>query len=500
MFNFISIEFFLLFTAFFLVYWLFAAKPKIQNTLLIIVSYVIVYFMSSATAIAVLAIFTLFIFIISIGLTNSTHPKRWLISGVLLTVLHLAFWKYADFFRMPMMQTLHQLNIRETWLAEMILPLGISYYSFQAISYLVDLYQSKKTQSNELSRLRFRELVLHFCFFTTVTSGPIARLKNARGLTDIYAQPSGMAAQIQTKEPRRILAPGLALILVIIALIKVWWLSSWIADQWVNKVFDDPMQYHSVEILAAIYGYTVQLFFDFSGYSDLMVALGLLLGFRLPVNFRAPLLAHNIREFWNRWHISLSTWIRDYIYIPLGGNRRGFLLTQCYLIIAMLLSGAWHGGSWHFVVWGLLHGLALVCLNITDWLSGRLLKKQGSLRNGLASFGWFGKLLGIVITVHFVCFSFVFFRAKTIHDAINVFRALFSNTENILWTSNPLYFLILLLIAWLIYPLLAKGINSLYQKANTLPRYTLILPLLLFVLLILICAPSGIPGFIYANF
>lgn len=497
MLNFISIEFFLLFTAFFLVYWLFAAKPKIQNTLLIAISYAIVYFMSNITAMAVLLIFTIFIFIISIGLTNSTHPKRWLISGILLTVLHLSFWKYTDFFRMPIIHTLHTLHLRDTWLAEIVLPLGISYYSFQAISYLTDLYNSKKTASDNISRLRFRELALHFCFFTTITSGPIARLKDARGLTDIYAQPSGMAAQIQTRQPRRILAPGLALMLIVVALIKVWWLSGWIGDQWVNKVFDDPLQYHSLEVLAAIYGYTVQLFFDFSGYSDLMIALGLLLGFRLPVNFRAPLLAHNIREFWNRWHISLSTWIRDYIYIPLGGNRRGFILTQVYLLIAMLLSGAWHGGSWHFVVWGLLHGLALMYLNITDWFRKRLSNKQNKLKTKSS---WLGKLLGIFITIHFVCFSFVFFRAKTVYDAITVFRALFSNTINIPWSSNPLYFLTLLAVAWLIYPILAKAFNYLYQKADYLPRYSLILPLLLFVLLLLICAPSGIPGFIYANF
>ena len=261
------------------------------------------------------------------------------------------------------------------------------------------------------------------------------------------------------------------------------------------------MQYHSLEVLAAIYGYTLQLFLDFSGYSEMMVAFGLLLGFRLPVNFRAPLLAHNIRDFWDKWHISLSTWIRDYIYIPLGGSRGGFVLTQLNLLIAMVLSGIWHGSGWNFFLWGLFHGLALVLLNCTDKLYEKLFKVTAKeARDALYKSSLIGKMLGIFVTVNFVCLCFVFFRAKSFDEAMQVFQALFSNYTNVEWNNNPLYLLYFLLIAWCLYPWVRRLFKAAKLNLNRLPQYALIIPLLIIFMLIVICAPSGIPGFIYANF
>jgi D-alanyl-lipoteichoic acid acyltransferase DltB (MBOAT superfamily) len=227
----------------------------------------------------------------------------------------LAFFKYYDFFRQETSFVLDAIHLDSSFLASnLLLPLGISYYSFQSISYLSSRYQNEI----DVPRFNLPQLLLHFSFFTTITAGPIARAQSAKGLTDINQQPCGMSAQICQTEPRRILYPSLAFALILLALIKKWWIAGWLADHWVNPVFANPMQYHSLEVLCAIYGYTLQLFLDFSGYSEMMIAFGLLLGFRLPVNFRAPLLAHNIRDFWDKWHISLSTWIRDHIYIPLG--------------------------------------------------------------------------------------------------------------------------------------------------------------------------------------
>lgn len=228
-----------------------------------------------------------------------------MLGSVLFTVMQLFLFKFYDFFRPHVAYSLEQLQLDSSGLAaNILLPLGLSYYSFQAISYLVSCYKVNE----QTEPLKFDALLLHFSFFCTITAGPIARVESARGLTDINQKPCGMREQICTTQKRHILWPSLAFLLLALALIKKWWLATWLADSWVNPVFSNPMQYHSLEIFAAIYGcYTVQLFLDFSGYSDMMIALTLLLGCRLPVNFRAPLLVHNIREFWNRWHISLST-------------------------------------------------------------------------------------------------------------------------------------------------------------------------------------------------
>lgn len=474
--------------------------PRIQNLLLLLASYSIIFLMAGTLALNTLLIYTVFIYIISIGIDQGRHPRRWLYTGIALAIINLILWKYFDFFRPHVSQSLQFLHINSSWLTAIILPLGISYYTFQSISYLVSLEKTTHTSTRTPARLGLSTLALHLSFFTTVTAGPIARTHAASHLTDFAGQPVSMREQLSTIQPRHIQAPTLAFILILMALIKNWWLSGWIGEQWVDPVFTNPTQYHSLEILAAIYGYTVQLFLDFSGYSDLMVALGLLLGFRLPINFRAPLLAHNIREFWNRWHISLSTWIRDYIYIPLGGSRKGFGRTQINLIIAMALSGLWHGSGWHFLIWGLLHGTGMACLNMGDAAMRYCCPNKPVTRDYLSQTGWFGRFIAIVCTINFVAFCFVFFRAATFNDAISLLQALWHNTINISLSTNPFYFLLLLAIAWACYPYLSKGMNHLYRHAPTLPRYRLMVPLIMLFLLTLICAPSGIPGFIYAKF
>lgn len=310
-----------------------------------------------------------------------------------------------------------------------------------------------------------------------------------------------MSEQLRQSQPRKILLPTIALLLLTIALIKKWWIAGWLADGWVNPVFANPMQYHSLEVLAAIYGYTLQLFLDFSGYSEMMIAFGLLLGFRIPVNFRAPLLAHNIRDFWDKWHISLSTWIRDYIYIPLGGSQGGFTRTQFNLLSAMVLSGVWHGSGWNFFIWGLLHGMGLVILNIADKGYQHFAKVESKYaRNAVSRSSAFAKLISIFFTITFVSFCFVFFRAKSFDEAMQVFQALFSNYINVQWSNNPLYILGLLTLAWLAYPALSRALNKLISQQLSVSKSALFIPLFIVFIIIVICAPSGIPGFIYANF
>lgn len=499
MFSFLSIEFSLSFILFLAIYWAFRSKPQIQNLIILLASYFVVYLMAGGLAVGILFGFSSLILILSLLIDKyPTHKKKILIFGIVATLIQLCIFKFYDFFKPMVAEAMNQLGLDSSGLlANLILPLGISYYSFQAISYLVGRYRGDIANP----RLNAGQLYMHFSFFATITAGPIARAENAKGLTDIYGQPCGMSEQLRQSQPRKILLPTIALLLLTIALIKKWWIAGWLADGWVNPVFANPMQYHSLEVLAAIYGYTLQLFLDFSGYSEMMIAFGLLLGFRIPVNFRAPLLAHNIRDFWDKWHISLSTWIRDYIYIPLGGSQGGFTRTQFNLLSAMVLSGVWHGSGWNFFIWGLLHGMGLVILNIADKGYQHFAKVESKYaRNAVSRSSAFAKLISIFFTITFVSFCFVFFRAKSFDEAMQVFQALFSNYINVQWSNNPLYILGLLTLAWLAYPALSRALNKLISQQLSVSKSALFIPLFIVFIIIVICAPSGIPGFIYANF
>ena len=264
-----------------------------------------------------------------------------------------------------------------------------------------------------------------------------------------------------------------------------------LAENWVSPVFENPAQFDGWGVLGGVYGYTFQLFLDFSGYSDLVIGMAMLLGFRLPKNFSAPLRALNIRAFWDKWHISLSTWIRDYIYIPLGGSKKGFLRTQLNLMAAMVLSGIWHGYGWNFLIWGALHGTALVLLNTGDRYFGR----DALCRlKYLAPLSW-------LITFHFVCLTFVVFNTANPDDAGAVFSALFANANG--WNA-PQQADMLLLASFasvmLLYPYLQRAFDGIVGGLEKIPMWLWFIPVSAVLLLIIVLAPSGIPGFIYANF
>lgn len=499
MFSFLSVEFSLLFIVFLAMYWMFRQKPQWQNVLLALVSYLIIYLMAGVVAVGVLFGFSVFIYLVSLAMSAyAKHKKSLLIGGIVITLLQLSVFKYYDFFRESIKHGLDVLQLDSSGLmANILFPLGISYYSFQAISYLVSRYRDE----SEVPTFNFVQLLTHFSFFATISAGPISRAKSASGLTDLQGNLVGMSEQIRQTKPRKILLPTLAFTLILLALIKKWWLAGWLADNWVNPIFTNPMQYHSLEVLVAIYAYTLQLFLDFSGYSEMMLAFGLLLGFRVPVNFKAPLLAHNIRTFWDRWHISLSTWIRDYIYIPLGGSRDGFGRTQLNLLVAMGLSGIWHGSSLNFLVWGLLHGVAIIWLNCTDKLCQNHYELSAKdARNLLYKHSIFGKALGVFVTITFVSICFVFFRATTWEESTQIFTALFGNYHNVGWQGNPLYMLGVFLLAWLAYGVIYPKLPVWTQKAAKLPKVLWVGLLFIGFVIVLIFAPSGIPGFIYANF
>ncbi|MBS9777654.1 MAG: MBOAT family protein [Gammaproteobacteria bacterium] len=473
---FLSIEFASFFLIFFPLYWLLRFSVLAQNILLITVNALLLTYISPYFAYSVFAYALLMI-----AITTLMHNQEilfwrrlWLCIGLLSAVGILSFFKYADFF----VHQLYRFGFQD--ITDIFMPLGLSYYVFQSIAYLYDLYR-KKTKP-----LQWHELLLHLSFFITITAGPIIR---ANAFKSIAGNNPGITQQLRNR--RSILSPALAVTVIIMGIAKVWLFSGHIAEFYVNPVFDNPMQYSTVSLLLAVYGYTLQLFFDFSGYSDLVFGLALLIGFQIPWNFKAPLYAVNIRSFWARWHISLSTWIRDYIYIPLGGSRKGFLRTQINLMIALLLSGLWHGGSWNFVIWGALHGFALIILNI----------KQIFFSGEPSEILWLDnttKYLSIFLTFNFVCFTFVIFKLTDGSEIQNFFTAMvMTQAEN---SSHEWLSLIVLYGGLLCYPLWIQCTKQFLQLLKSLSIGYWFVVLIIVMQIIVYYAPSGIPEFIYGSF
>jgi len=271
------------------------------------------------------------------------------------------------------------------------------------MSYVIDVYRGHiKPHRSYIEYLTF------VAFFPHLVAGPIVRPR------DLLPQLGG--------EPRFSAEAGMeGLFLIAVGLTKKVAIGDYLALNLVDRVFESPAGYSSVEVYAAVIGYALQIYCDFSGYTDIAIGSALLLGIRFPKNFDAPYSAVDIVDFWRRWHISLSTWLRDYLYIPLGGNRRGRARTYANLMITMLLGGLWHGASWTFVVWGGIHGAALALTRA--WREWR--GESGSLLPG-----GIGRVAGILFTFHLVCAAWIFFRADSFAKARLIFERLAEGTTH----------------------------------------------------------------------
>lgn len=267
-----------------------------------------------------------------------------------------------------------------------VLPVGISFYTFQTISYIVDVYRRKVEPVRNIVDFGF-----YVSFFPQLVAGPIVRA--AEFIPQLYRK-----FQLTKREF------GHAMFLIISGMIKKVVISDYISINFVDRVFESPLSYSGFENLMATYGYSVQIYCDFSGYTDIAIGIALLLGFKLPINFNSPYKAVSITDFWHRWHISLSTWLRDYLYIPLGGNRKGGLRTYLNLLVTMLLGGLWHGANLRFVIWGWLHGLFLALHKLWVKLFPPKHLKTPRWRT----------TIGVILTFHLVTFLWLFFRAESV--------------------------------------------------------------------------------------
>ena len=384
--------------------------------------------------------------------------KNWMRTAIVGDLVLLGVFKYYDFFAVELSNLLG--SSATIPLLELTLPVGISFFTFQAMSYVIDLHR------RDIDPMPMLDFAVYLSFFPQLVAGPIVRAAE-------------MAPQIRKQpDPRRV-ASGEAFHLILRGLFKKVVISSWLASAIVDDVFSNPESHSSQDVLIGIYGYAIQIYADFSGYTDIAIGVALLLGFRFPTNFDRPYSALSLREFWKRWHITLSSWLRDYLYIPLGGNRGKQSDTYRNLLLTMVLGGLWHGSTWNFVIWGFIHGIALSVERILP--NGR---DHPVIR-------WF-------VTFHIVCFAWVFFRADSLSSALDVIRALASLPSSAELTSSLSVLLLVGMMAAQFVP---------YSKSEDLKRILsrqrILVQGLTFgfgLVLIDLFGPEGVAPFIYFQF
>lgn len=316
--------------------------------------------------------------------------RKWVLRGAIVANLgSLGFFKYYEFFIASLNEMMWDLGLqRELPFLEIILPVGISFFTFQGISYVVDVYRRDIAASRSLL-----DVMLYISFFPQLVAGPIVRAQTL--LPQIEARP----------DPSRILA-SYGVMLVVLGLFKKVIVANYLATEMVDLAFFDPTRYGPVDLTLAIWGYAIQIYCDFSAYSDIAIGVAALLGYRFQKNFNQPYRAESIRELWRRWHISLSTWLRDYLYIPLGGDRGPPWRVRLNMFVTMLLGGVWHGAAWTFIFWGALHGAALVFERALGL--GHVATRRPVWRRALAVF----------LTFNFTCLAYIFFRSATFESAL----------------------------------------------------------------------------------
>ncbi len=382
-----------------------------------------------------------------------------LVLALALNLATLGFFKYAGFFVDSAQSLLRSLGMESGFeLLNIILPVGISFFTFQAISYVVDVYRREAEPAKPL------DFALYLAFFPQLVAGPIVRVNE---LVPQLNQPRKLRADF---------AKGCTLIAA--GLFKKMVVATYLAEALVDDVFAFPNRFGSLEVLMGIYGYAVQIYADFSGYTDIAIGVALLMGIQLPLNFDQPYRATTLRDFWRRWHISLSRWLRDYLYIPLGGSRGSELRRDRNLLLTMLLGGLWHGASWTFVIWGAMHGV---------WLMAE--RRLGFKVKGVV--GW-------LITFHFVCLTWVFFRADSLEAAGGVLARLFTGgagSQQLTWV-----FLTVALGMLATHFVSQKLTDRAVLAVSYLPAAVTGVGMALWLMLIEEFGPEGIAPFIYFQF
>ena len=396
--------------------------------------------------------------------------RRWVLRlAIIFNLGVLGFFKYFEFFLSSFNDLMLGLGLeRELPLFEIILPVGISFFTFQGISYVVDVYRRDVRASRSLL-----DVLLYISFFPQLVAGPIVRA-------------STLIPQIEAKpDPQRVLM-SMGLLLVLLGLFKKMVIANYLATEMVDQVFEDPSFYHAFDLLLAIWGYTIQIYCDFSAYSDIAIGVAAMLGYRFQKNFNQPYRSESIRELWRRWHISLSTWLRDYLYIPLGGNKGGKWAARRNLFLTMFLGGMWHGAAWHYLFWGALHGSALVIETIVT--KGRQLTRKP----------WWSRAMLVFYAFNFNCLSFIFFRSEDLSYAFLYLQS-FSNFDFPIEFWTP-FLMTLVFGGFLIHFLPEDGLERVERRFRHLPLSVQGALAGFAIVAIDAMGPDGVAPFIYFQF
>jgi D-alanyl-lipoteichoic acid acyltransferase DltB (MBOAT superfamily) len=462
--------------AVFFVYWAVAWRVRLRIALLLSAS-CFFYALAGGRALLLLLAISAIDFTTTRLMGRSDDPtrrRRLLLASLTIDIGALCVFKYAGFFIKSASGGLSLLGITiPDSRVNIVAPIGISFFVFQSLAYVIDVYRKDTEPARS-----YADYLAFVSFFPTIVAGPILRAKH-------------LLPQLRARLILDSATGGQALFLIAIGLIKKIAIADYLSANLVERVFDFPERFSSLEVLAGIYGYGLQIYADFSGYSDIAIGSAMLLGFALPVNFNAPYRALDLPEFWRRWHISLSTWLRDYVFFAIAGPRaRNSMALYGGLVVTMFVGGLWHGPAWTFVLWGLLHGVGLVAVRAWASLRKRLgLTKRNSRRSRLAS---------VVITFHFVCFAWIFFRAETVDRAIAVLSQLLTFTLD---TSNLALPLVLIMGLGFIAHWIPDGWFEIARNGFVrLPAPVQACTLFALALGLYVVASSDVAPFIYSRF
>lgn len=395
---FTSSFFLFFFMAIVLIYPFIANRIQLRTWFLMLMS-LYFYYKTSGMFFLLLILTAIINFVIGsqIHQSKSKSSRNCLLIGSIAWNLgSLGYYKYTNF----ILDIINRITTGHLPMMDIFLPVGISFFTFQIMSYTMDIYFKKLEPIKS-----FKDFLFFVSFFPQLVAGPIVRA-------------TWFIPQINKKVYLDNDTIAKALILIMGGLIKKGIIADYISTNFVDRVFESPALFSGVENLIAVYGYGLQIYCDFSGYSDIAIGLAALVGFELPLNFNTPYKARSVTEFWHRWHMSLSTWLRDYLYIPLGGNKLGKTRQYINLMITMLLGGLWHGASWNFVFWGGMHGLGLALDKF--WLTMKLSQTKVM------------RVVSLFITFNFVSFLWIFFRAPDFTYAGQMLNQIIHNFNGLL--------------------------------------------------------------------
>ncbi|MDH7446570.1 MBOAT family O-acyltransferase [Aquimarina sp. 2201CG14-23] len=466
-----SIDFFLFIPIVFILYWFVVYKSlKLQNLLLLISSYVF-YGWWDYRFLSLIALSTIVDYFIGQKVytsTNKSTQKQWIWVSVVFNIGLLGFFKYYNFFVDSWVNMLGSFGYaaESSWTLKVILPVGISFYTFQTLSYSIDIYRKKITPTKD-----FIAFAAFVSFFPQLVAGPIERASN---LVPQFLE--------NRKFTYTTISYGIKL------MIWGFFLKIVVADRagiYVDAVYNNVENHDGLSFIMATVLFAFQIYGDFAGYSLIAIGTAKLFGFNLMTNFRRPYFAASVSEFWTRWHISLSTWFRDYVYIPLGGNRVGKSRWLINLFITFLISGLWHGANWTFVVWGALNGIYLI-------LEVLLFTKK---RKGI---------LNVFLTFVLINFAWIFFRASSVENALYIVKEIFTNPGNIYIgmgddITAPIYATLAIGMLFLI-EAKKEYFNALFSISKNKNEFVRLIGYAIIVFLILYVGVFGESQFIYFQF